>query len=187
MGENDKVSIIEYQPSWPNDFEKISNKIKSLLGDNICGIEHIGSTSIPNMPAKDIIDIQLAVKDFSGLDLIDNKLSSVGFELIENFKQDHVPFKEPECFEVGYEKRFFKGYIDDLECNLHVRVLNAENWNYAVDFRDFLIDNENVSIAYAQIKERISSTKVNLRDYCLIKDPVCDLIYLLFVNWKENV
>ena len=180
MSQTIPVEILAYQQDWPTHYETIKSHIQSTLGELILAIEHIGSTAIPEMPAKNIIDIQLGVNDFLQMNLISNKLKPLGFVQIETIKQDHIPFQPHNYFEAGYEKRFFQGKINNIACNLHIREYLAENWNFAIQFRDFLIKNTEAAKAYAQIKTRLAETHTNLRDYCYIKDPVCDLIYLLF-------
>lgn len=180
MSEHETVIIYDYQEHWKNDFLTVSDILKESLGSNIIDVSHIGSTSIPNMPAKNIIDIQIGVEDFSNIEQLKENLTLLGFQFIEEVKQDHVPFKDFEYFESGYEKRFFKGSYNNIKCNLHIRITNAKNWLFAINFRDFLIEHNDVATAYAQFKQRLSSTNISVKDYCLIKDPMCDLIYLLF-------
>lgn len=180
------VTIYDYQPSWVENFEFVSKAIRKSLGDSIIDINHIGSTSIPNMPAKNIIDIQIGVKDFSNIKLLQENLFPLGFHLIKPIQQDHVPFKDFEYMEEGYEKRFFKGLYHNIQCNVHVRVTHAKNWKFAIDFRNYLIRNHEAAKSYAQFKQRLSSTNISMKDYCLIKDPVCDLIYLLFSGYSEK-
>lgn len=180
MAKNSPIQLVEYQSDWPKAYIKIADKIVVALGRLIIAVEHVGSTAIPQMPAKDIIDLQVGVKDFSNIELIHTRLAPLGFTFVPQIKQDHVPFKDFDEFEEGYEKRFFKGDIEGRACNLHLRQFGDKNWNFALQFRDFLRNNHKAATAYRQVKERMRDAKLNGQDYCLIKDPVCDLIYILF-------
>ena len=58
------IEILPYKESWPAEFKTFATRLKDALGDDAIAIHHIGSTSVPNLDAKDIIDIQITVKDF---------------------------------------------------------------------------------------------------------------------------
>lgn len=180
MKDDQKVIIKKYDPKWIEQYNYVAKIIMEKLGSNIENISHIGSTSIPKMPAKNIIDIQIGVNDFNSIHLFQKELSTIGFNYLDQISQDHVPFKDFDYFEEGYEKRFFKGIYNNISCNIHIRITGSKNWKFALNFRDFLIEDNKVATAYAQIKERISCANLGIKDYCLIKDPICDLIYLLF-------
>ncbi len=62
---NAQITLVEYDPSWPKLFEQEANRIRSVLGKKALQIEHVGSTSVPGLCAKPIIDILLVVEDSS--------------------------------------------------------------------------------------------------------------------------
>lgn len=61
--QSNPVTIIPYQPHWPAEFQHIGTDLRRVLGKTAVPIDHIGSTSVPQLPAKDIIDIQITVAD----------------------------------------------------------------------------------------------------------------------------
>ena len=178
MNEN-TIQLKEFDNKWSNDFYYIKQQIEKNIPGVFLSIEHIGSTAITNIKAKNVIDIQCSVKALPLNADIVMKLVSIGYKHLDHINQDHVPFKDINYFESGWEKLFFMSDDGKVKCNLHIRVQDAPNWKFALNFRDYLNSNENVKTAYEQVKERLSAAKVNIHDYCAIKDPVCDLIYLL--------
>lgn len=179
-------SLHEKYNAWCAGYQSFKAMIESRAIESVWAIEHIGSTSVPELKSKDIVDVQLGVANMSNIGTLKAILVSLGFEYIDSFKQDHLPFRIPEVMVEGWEKRFFRGCFEGQNFNLHVRVKGASNWQYAIDFRDYLIKQPQARIAYQQVKERLMKAKVSREDYTSIKDPVCDLIYLLFEQANKN-
>ncbi|WP_419421495.1 GrpB family protein (plasmid) [Legionella sp. D16C41] len=163
---------------------KIHSKFKDtvMIAANglVKKVEHIGSTSIRDAKAKDILDVQLGINTFEDIDKIKSILNKLGFEYIDSIQQDHVPFHEFDYFEAGWEKRFFKGIFQAQFYNIHIRIFNSKNWNFALDFKKYLNKNSNAKYAFIQFKARLANSGVSKEDYCLIKDSIIDLISLQF-------
>ena len=178
----DKAEILAYQEKWPEQFLKIKEKILQKIAG--FPIEHVGSTSVEGLPSKDIIDIQLGVKNFAEVNLWTEDLKRLGFEYVPGINRDHVPFKEISYMEEGWHKRFFRGTINGIKVNLHVRILGSKNWDFALTFRNFLRINPLAKKAYGQVKQRLAESGVSSGIYAYTKDPVCDLIYLHAIQSK---
>ena len=100
-----KISIAPYDPEWPKLYGREAERIRAILGDKVLLLEHVGSTSVPGLSAKPIIDIDLQVADTRDEDAYVPQLTDAGYELI---------VREPDW----YEHRLFKG--PDTNINLHV-------------------------------------------------------------------
>src|SRR5687768_12128363 len=74
-----KIVVIAYDPCWPEEYIKESQVIKNALAEYLRMIHHIGSTSIPNMPAKPVIDMILEIENIDDIDLISKKLYALGY------------------------------------------------------------------------------------------------------------
>lgn len=74
-----KIEVVPYNPNWPLVFEEEAAKIREALGDNYIDIHHIGSTSVPNLAAKPIIDIIPVVRDIHAIDKL--AMESLGYEV----------------------------------------------------------------------------------------------------------
>jgi len=174
------IELTYFKNEWEHLFDDFRDKIFSDLSGIVKQIEHIGSTSINDMKAKDIIDVQIGVSSFDIIDEVKSTLKSMDFEHLALIKQDHVPFHEFDYFERGWEKRFFKGVYNGQPFNVHVRILNNPNWNFALQFKKHLNGNDEAKYAFMQFKERLAGSGVSKHDYCLIKDSVIDLMSLHF-------
>lgn len=117
-----RVQLAEYDPAWPDLFEREANRIRKVLGDRALRIEHVGSTSVPGLAAKPIIDLLLVVPDSADEPAYVPSLQQAGYVL---------RIREPDW----YEHRLFKG--PDTDINLHVfsegcaeidRMLVFRNW-----------------------------------------------------------
>ena len=75
-----KVYVTDYCPNWPARYQAEAEQIKQILADNLLAIYHIGSTSVPGLAAKPIIDILVSVKDISGVDGCNVKFQQIGYE-----------------------------------------------------------------------------------------------------------
>lgn len=79
------IKVVEYDPSWPLLFEDEASLIKGILKDNLVAIHHIGSTSVPFLAAKPIIDIMPVVKDLSAVDAVSDEFVKIGYEYLGPF------------------------------------------------------------------------------------------------------
>jgi len=93
-----KIDLTEYKAHWKNLFVQLKEKLQSLGKEIFVDIEHIGSTAIEAMKAKDIVDVQCSVRSFDEIQLLKPKLELLGFEMIETINQDHVPFHDMDYF-----------------------------------------------------------------------------------------
>lgn len=75
-----KVEVVSYNPNWKKMYKEESEKIKNILNDIIIDIHHIGSTSIPGIKAKPVIDILVEVKNIEVVDRYNNKMKELGYE-----------------------------------------------------------------------------------------------------------
>ncbi len=119
----DQVLLADYDPRWPEKFYKLAEIIKSVLGNTAIAIEHVGSTSIPGLCAKPILDIILEVSDSSEEATYVPQLESVGFEL---------RIREPDW----WQHRLLK--FEKPQVNLHVFSSNCPEIDRMLRFRDHL-------------------------------------------------
>jgi len=120
---NAPITLADYDPAWPGLFEREERRIRAALGDRVVRLEHTGSTSVPGLAAKPIIDMTLIVPDSSDEDSYVPDLEAVGYVL---------RIREPDW----YEHRVFKG--PDTNINLHVFSPDSPELERMVGFRDWL-------------------------------------------------
>jgi GrpB-like predicted nucleotidyltransferase (UPF0157 family) len=179
------IAILEYQSRWPTEFDTLGTAVRDALGPLAVRVDHIGSTSVPGLAAKDIIDIQVTVAALESP--VEAVLESVGYTRIKRLAHDHVPLGATESPE-NWEKWFFNSGPDRRRVNLHVRVAGRANQRYPVLFRDYLRSNKSAAEAYALVKLALARYHAdNVEAYYDVKDPVCDIIMAGAELWATRV
>jgi GrpB-like predicted nucleotidyltransferase (UPF0157 family) len=146
-------------------------------------VEHIGSTSVPGLAAKDIIDVQISVARFDDA-RIDAALENAGLTPWADIARDHCP-PGMTLDEAELEKRYGSGE-GPPRAHVHVRVVGRFNHDYALLFRDYLRAHPDAANAYAEIKRVLAERYPNDVDaYYSIKDPVCDVIMTGAREWAS--
>jgi GrpB-like predicted nucleotidyltransferase (UPF0157 family) len=147
------IELVDYDPAWPGLFAREAKRIRAALGDRVVLLEHTGSTSIPGLAAKPIIDITLAVPDSADEDAYIPALEAAGYVLRirEPDWHEHRVFKGPEtnvnlhvfsagCPEIDRMLRFrdrMRGDAADRELYERTkRELAAKEWRYMQDYAD---------------------------------------------------
>lgn len=175
MAINDPIVIVEYQSHWPKEFNEIGALLRKKLGDLALRIDHIGSTAVPGLASKDVIDVQVTVSNLSVRPRIETQLAA-DF-LSRGAGVDHVPFTDRDGGD-GWTKLYFREKAG-RRTHIHVREMNAPNQRYPLLFRDYLRKSPEAASAYGLIKTRIADLPLTQREqYVSIKDGVCDLIFL---------
>ncbi|CAH0121931.1 MULTISPECIES: GrpB family protein [unclassified Paenibacillus] len=138
---NATITLVEYDPRWPELFEREADRVRSALGNKALRIEHVGSTSVPGLCAKPIIDMLLVVADSADETAYVPALEAAGYTL---------RVREPEWF----EHRMFKG--PDTDLNLHVFSAGATEIERMLRFRDWLRSNDTDRDHYARAKRDLA-------------------------------
>jgi GrpB-like predicted nucleotidyltransferase (UPF0157 family) len=173
------VEIVPYQSRWPGEFRALAAVLRQGLGDLALRIDHIGSTSVPGLAAKDIIDVQITVA------ALDQKVLAAMLALgytQPGVRRDHRPARA-EGPEADWEKWLFNPPPGQRRTNTHVRVQGRANQRYALLFRDYLRAHPATAEAYAELKRRLAQHLADPRMYPEVKDPAVDLIYLAAEEW----
>ncbi len=176
------IEIVPYKPEWPEEFRRIAVILRGGLGDLAVRIDHIGSTSVPGLAAKDIIDIQVTVRAL-GEEVV-SRMLALGFEQLEENNYDHRP-PGWEGADSDWEKLFFRPPAGQRRCHIHVRKAGSPNQRYPLLFRDYLKAHPATAGAYAELKRRLVYYLADLSMYPDVKDPAVDLIYFAAEDWAS--
>jgi GrpB-like predicted nucleotidyltransferase (UPF0157 family) len=136
-----RILLVDYDTQWPELFAREAGRIRAALGSRALRIEHTGSTSVPGLTAKPIIDMLLVVRDSADEDAYLPALEGAGYSL---------RIREPGW----YEHRMFKG--PDIEVNLHVFSAGCPEIDRILMFRDWLRSNPADRDLYAQTKRALA-------------------------------
>ena len=153
-----KISIAPYDPEWPKLYGREAERIRAILGDKVLLLEHVGSTSVPGLAAKPIIDIDLQVADTRDEDAYVPQLTDAGYELI---------VREPDW----YEHRLFKG--PDTNINLHVFGTQLDELERHLLLRDWMREHPEDRDLYGDAKVELSQREFrNVNEYAAAKTRV---------------
>src|SRR5579859_810056 len=180
------IIIVPYETSWPEAFSAIARPLRTALGELAVRIDHFGSTSVPGLAAKDIIDVQVTLRDFTCMPQLVMALGSLGYVLVAQITADHLPplYQGPDT---DWEKRYFRPPANQRPTNLHIRALGRPNQRYPLLFRDYLRAHPVTSAAYARIKTSLSQRHPDDTDfYYDIKDPLCDIVIDAAEDWART-
>ena len=152
------IHLAEPDPAWPALFEREAARIRSALGDRVRLLEHAGSTSVPGLPAKPIVDVVLAVPDSADEASYLPDLDAAGYVL---------RIREPDWF----EHRVFKG--PDTDVNLHVFTEGASEIGRMLAFRDRLRASDADRDRYAAAKRDLAARRwTYVQEYADAKSAV---------------
>jgi GrpB-like predicted nucleotidyltransferase (UPF0157 family) len=139
---NSTISLAPYTPDWPSQFLQHATLIREALGDKVLLLEHVGSTSVPGLAAKPIIDIVLAVVDSADEPAYIPSLEEKGFVL---------RIREPDWF----EHRMFKA--PEIAGNLHVFSVDCREIDRMILFRNWLRNHDDDRLLYEQTKLHLAA------------------------------
>lgn len=139
---NATVHLADYDPAWPTMFERIAGEIRAALGDVAVDVVHVGSTSVPGLAAKPVIDIVLVVPDTTDEAAYVAAMEARGFVL---------RIREPDWF----EHRLFKGRAP--EANIHVFSAGCSEIARMLRFRDWLRTHDGDRLLYERTKRDLAA------------------------------
>jgi GrpB-like predicted nucleotidyltransferase (UPF0157 family) len=193
--------IVGYRPDWPERAARLAASLREALAPLVPvvplaplvplvplaeRVEHIGSTSIPGMAAKDILDMQASVADLEQAgEAFDGPLAGLGFER-SPYQSDHVPAgldDDPGC----WSKRLWlrRGRLGNV--NLHVRLSGSPNERLALLFRDWFRAHPEAIAGYAAFKVALAAIAPDMDTYSDIKDPVVDVVIAAAEEWAAAI
>jgi GrpB-like predicted nucleotidyltransferase (UPF0157 family) len=159
---NAPIVLLEYDPEWPRLFAREAERIRAVLGERALRLEHVGSTSVPGLLAKPIIDMLLVVPDSGDEASYVPVMEAAGYVL---------RIREPDWF----EHRLFKG--PDTNINLHVFSIGATEIDRMLRFRDRLRASDANREHYAHTKRELSQrTWRHVQHYADAKTQVVEEI-----------
>jgi GrpB-like predicted nucleotidyltransferase (UPF0157 family) len=164
------IKIVDYDLAWPRLFEREAKRISDALGDEICLLEHAGSTSVPGLAAKPIIDILLVIANSADESTYVPALKGAGYVL---------RIREPEW----YEHRLFKG--PDTNVNLHIFSSGSPEIDRMLSFRDWLRRHAADRQLYERTKRELARQNWKyMQNYADAKAAIVEEI--IARAWKER-
>ena len=156
------IVLADYDPGWPVLYEREAARVRGVLGDRVNVLEHVGSTSVPGLPAKPIVDMLLAVEDSADEPTYVPAMEAGGYIL---------RIREPDW----HEHRVFKG--PDTDVNLHTFSVGSTEIERMLAFRDRLRAHDGERDLYLATKRELAARHwVYVQDYADAKGEVVEAI-----------
>jgi GrpB-like predicted nucleotidyltransferase (UPF0157 family) len=144
--------VVPYDPRWPELYERARGELVDALGPRLVEIEHVGSTAVPGLAAKPVIDVAIGVDAIDRAGLVD-EIVALGYVYVPEYEQE-LPFRR--YFRRGYPDPELHPTIEKSGYHLHVVEAGHPFMNADVAFRDHLRTHPEDARAYAAIKEGLS-------------------------------
>jgi GrpB-like predicted nucleotidyltransferase (UPF0157 family) len=137
------VIVVDYDPTWPATFERLRERAWRVVGDVAESIEHVGSTSVPGLAAKPVIDMDVVVATAAASDVATERLVTLGYHPLGT---------------QGIEHRFrFRAPSDDPAHNLYVVLKGSRAHRNHVQLRAYLRRHADAAAEYAALKRRLAT------------------------------
>jgi len=178
------IVILPYQKRWVQEFQIIGKNLRKVLGNSVLRIDHIGSTAVPNLGAKDVIDVQITVENLQAKDF-KQQLKEAQYQMSEDiFRDNLVGIKEED---ENLKKCFCRERKGDRRTHIHIRQMGHLNQRYPLVFRDYLRASDTTRLGYETLKNRLAQLfPESLEGYLFIKDPLMDIIFEAAQHWAKT-
>lgn len=172
MKVDEPVHLEQYCEAWPALFKDEEKSIKTRTGASIVAIEHFGSTSVPGMPAKPIIDLLIGVDDMQRTDDTVQQLYGIGYEMLG---------------EAGIPGRLYLRKRSGPSYNVHITLFNGDIWNNNLSIRNYLRANPMEAERYGALKKRIVDSGTHtLLAYSDEKNEYIKNLQQRAISWSKH-
>ncbi len=154
-------------PRWPAQAARLLARVRHAVGDAAGSLDHVGSTSVPGLLAKDVVDLQVGVRRLADADapsFVDG-MRAMGFPRVEEYRLDEGHDGSP------WEKRFHGSCDPGRVAHLHVREVGSPGWEFALLFRDWLRAEPDERRAYVALKTELAGRLTDTEGYARAKEP----------------
>lgn len=171
-----QIIIADYDAQWPIIFDRLQQRIMDAAQGRIIRIEHIGSTSVPNLAAKPVIDLMPGVQSLADADACVDIMIGLGYTYIQKY-ESMMP-----------ERRFFNRNVDgEIKQNVHLVVVGGEFWERHLLFRDYLRAHPDAAQAYADLKRDLAPQFDDTNDYAQAKTAFISAMMDTARQWKAGI
>ena len=180
------LAVVDPDASWPAQAARLVARVSDALTPRAVRVDHVGSTSVPNLPAKDVIDLQIGVTSLADADdpgfVAD--LTERGFVRLPEISADrsHTSDGDP----AQWAKRFHASMDPGRAANVHIREIGSAGWLFALQFRDWLRANPSARHRYASLKQALAAGAPNAAEYAEAKEPWFADAYPQVMDWARR-
>lgn len=164
-----KVRLSEFSEDWVRLFHEEAHFLKTIFNDEIVRVEHFGSTSVPGMKAKPVIDIMCMVTNISKIDLFNDKMRSLGYDVAGEWG---IP-----------GRRLFRKGGENRTHHIHFYEINNPQIERHLVFRDYLKAHPEEVLRYSRFKEELAERFENTSEYSPAKKAFVMEMERLALAW----
>ena len=165
-----QIIVTNYNPTWCTKFTREAEAIRLILDDSPHRLHHIGSTSVPGLPAKPIIDILLEVEDLKLLDMRSARFQGLGYEIMGEYG---IP-----------RRRYFRKGDANRTHHVHAFPMGDHHVTRHLAFRDYLRAHTDIARTYGLLKQELAAQPdIDAEKYCAAKDPFIKTHEVKALEW----
>jgi dephospho-CoA kinase len=191
------VRLVPADPAWPDEAARIVARLKTACGAKALRVDHIGSTAVPGLDAKDVIDIQVTVESLTVADELAPALRSVGYPRIEHISSDVAKLDARSTVQrydhssdpTLWHKRIHGSADPGRPTYVHLRVEGWPDQQFALLFGDWLKANPNVRDEYLAVKRHAAQEAApdgDIERYLAVKEPWFAEAYRRAWDWADR-
>ncbi len=171
------IAIVRYESQWPREFDAERVRLEQVFKGVPVVVEHVGSTAVPGLGAKPIIDIMIGLLRLEEAEVRAPALEQIGYE--------YVPAHE---LELPGRRYFRKVQGERRSHHLHAVVRGSEFWRRHLLFRDYLRQHDSTAVEYFELKQKLASMhRTNRRAYLEAKSDFIEAVLLKAAKWGGEV
>ncbi|RZT85452.1 dephospho-CoA kinase [Pseudonocardia sediminis] len=181
------AELVDPDPTWPDQARRLAERVAAAAGERGRGVSHIGSTAVPGLVAKDVIDLQLAVDSLDDADALAGALAAAGFPARPEITADNPKDAEPDPARWG--KRYHASADPGRPVHLHLRVHGSPGWTYALRMRDWLRADPGARAEYEALKREAAAlfgADPDAARYAAHKEPWFDAADTRARTWASS-
>jgi dephospho-CoA kinase len=170
-------------PTWPDQARRLLERLRHAFGATAVTAHHIGSTAVPGLPAKDVVDLQIGVPSLDDADgeALRARLDAAGFPRAEGVFSDFDRGSE------GLWPKRMHGNSDPARVtHVHIREVGSPGWRWALMFRDWMRADAGARADYEAEKRRIAAAVETVSEYAEAKEPWFDAVHPRAESWAAR-
>lgn len=178
---DEHLRLVPHDPTWPAQADRLLARLCRTLGDHVLTADHVGSTAVPGLVAKDVVDLQLGVRSLDELDdrAVRDAMQASGFPFVGRL--------DDNAKDGGAWPKLFYGSSDPGRvAHVHVREVGSPGWRWALAFRDWLRADGAAMREYAAEKERLAAAGLTTSEYTAAKEPWFESVHERVTAWARR-
>ena len=169
-----RVNIVPYDPAWPRRFDEERRILAAVFAGSGARIEHVGSTAVPGLGAKPVIDVLMGVPNLVEVERRIPALEAAGYEYVQEYERQ-LP-----------DRRYFRRpRLGPRACHVHCVVTGSDVWIRHLAFRDYLRAHPESAAAYDDFKRQLAM-RVSKEEYTEAKSPFIDQMLTAAMRDRED-